>query len=76
MYQTVKLGQRDHTIYVEAHPDVYDRDPDREVAAVERLRKLDLWQFVDEAAFRRAVADALGIPVPIGTLPEIGEPLQ
>src|SRR5262249_5597122 len=76
MYQTVKLGQREHTIYVEAHPAVYARGPDREVAAVERLHELDLWQFVDEAAFRRAVADALGIPVPIGTLPEAGEPVR
>jgi L,D-transpeptidase ErfK/SrfK len=70
VYHTVKLGQRDHTIFVEAHPDRYERDPDREVAAVERLQRLDLWPFVDEAAFRRAIADALGIPVPIGTLPD------
>jgi hypothetical protein len=65
----VKVGQRENTIYVEAHPDVYGRDADREVAAVERLRALDLWQFVDEAAFRRAIAGAVGIPIPIGTLP-------
>ena len=74
IYQTVKLGQRDHTIFVEAHPDTYGRDPAREVAAVERLHSLDLWRYVDEAAFRRAISDAVGIPIAIGTLPPLDEP--
>jgi L,D-transpeptidase ErfK/SrfK len=75
IYQSVKVGQRDRTIFVEAHPDVYGRDPEREVAAVERLRRLDLWQYVDEAAFRRAIGDAVGIPIPVGTLPTETAPL-
>ena len=74
IYQTVKVGQRDYTIFVESHPDVYGRDPEREVAAVERLRSLDLWQFVDEAAFRRALDELRGIPVPVGTLPPLEAP--
>ena len=75
IYQTVKVGRREQTIFVEAHPDVYGRDPEREVAAVEKLRSLDLWQFVDEPAFRRAIAETRGIPVPVGTLPPIESPL-
>jgi len=75
IYQTVKIGQRERTIYVEAHPDVYGRDPEREVAAVERLRSLDLWQYVDEAVFRRAIANAVGIPIPVGTVPDETTPL-
>jgi len=68
VYQTVKVGERDGTLYVEAHPDVYGRDPEREVAAVAKLQELDLWRYVDEAAFRSAVAKAIGIPVPIGVI--------
>lgn len=75
IYQTVKVGWRERTLFVEAHPDVYGRDPEREVAAVEKLRSLDLWPFVDEPAFRRAIAETRGIPVPVGTLPPPDLPL-
>ena len=76
LYETVKVGQRGRTIYVEAHPDVYGRDPGREAAVVERLQSLDLWRFVDENAFRRAVVETRGIPVPVGTLPSLDAPLE
>lgn len=69
VYETVKIGRRDRSIYVESHPDVYGRDPEREVRPYERLRAADLLQFVDEAAMRRAIAEARGIPVLVGTLP-------
>ena len=35
LYQTVKLGQRGSTLYIESHPDLYGRDPAREQIAVE-----------------------------------------
>jgi L,D-transpeptidase ErfK/SrfK len=83
IYQTVKLGARGRTIFVEAHPDIYDRDPARELAAIERLHALDLWRFVDESAFRRAIAESIGTPVPVAVLPpsdpipaEIVEPID
>jgi L,D-transpeptidase ErfK/SrfK len=68
-YKTVKVGRRERTIYLEAHPDVYARDPGGAAAAFEQLRALDLLRFVDEVALQRAIAEATGIPVPIGTLP-------
>lgn len=74
VYQRVKLGRRDRTIFVEAHPDVYARDPNAETAAFEKLAALDLLGFVDQAALHRAMAEATGIPVPIGAVPEIVAP--
>jgi L,D-transpeptidase ErfK/SrfK len=76
LYETIKVGQRESTIYVEAHPDVYAKDPGREAMIVEKLAALDLWRFVDEAAFRRAVAEARGIPVAVGTLPPLEAPAE
>jgi L,D-transpeptidase ErfK/SrfK len=74
VYRTIKIGRRERTIYVESHPDVYGRDPGAELAAWERLRELDLLRFVDESALRRAIAEATGIPVPVGALPAPVEP--
>ena len=67
-YQTVKLGQRGSTVYVEAHPDLYGRDPLAAETALAKLRALGLGDALDEEAFRRAVAEARGIPVPVATL--------
>jgi len=69
VYQTVKVGQRDGTIYVEAHPDIYGREPpDRSAVVLEKLASLGLAEAVDAALLRRAVDEERGIPVPIGTL--------
>jgi L,D-transpeptidase ErfK/SrfK len=72
LYQTVKLGQRGSTLYIESHPDLYDKDPAREQLVVERLRALDLLRYVDAIALHRAIEEQRGTPVPIGTLPPIG----
>jgi L,D-transpeptidase ErfK/SrfK len=71
LYQTVKLGQRGSTLYLESHPDLYAKDPAREQIAVERLRALDLLQYVDAITLHRAIEEERGTPVPIGTLPPI-----
>ena len=69
IYETVKVGRRDRSIYVESHPDVYGRDPERETRVFERLAAAGLLDYVDTAAIRRAIAGALGIPVRVGSLP-------
>lgn len=69
VYQPVKLGRRGATLYVEAHPDIYARAPDAAQRAADRLRSLGLWPRVAVDRFERAVAEARGIPVEIGTLP-------
>lgn len=68
VYQTVKVGERDGTLFVEAHPDLYGRDPERVTAAIAKLQALDLWRYVNEAAFQSAITKAIGIPVPIGVI--------
>lgn len=68
VYQTVKIGQRDGTIYVEAHPDLYGREPDRLAVAYQRLYALGLADLVDPLRVRQAVEEARGIPVAVGTL--------
>jgi L,D-transpeptidase ErfK/SrfK len=68
LYETVKIGRRDRSIYVESHPDVYGRDPERETRVFEQLGAADLLPYVDVAAMRRAIAEARGIPVLVGTL--------
>jgi L,D-transpeptidase ErfK/SrfK len=71
VYQTVKLGQRGSTVYVEVHPDLYRREPAAVETALEKLRALGLGAELDEQALRRAVAEARGIPVPVATLPPL-----
>jgi L,D-transpeptidase ErfK/SrfK len=70
VYETVKLGRRGRTVYVEAHPDLYGRDPDRQSHVHERLAELGLLEHVDVALVRAVVAAARGEPVAVGTVPE------
>lgn len=70
IYQTVKVGARDGGIYVEAHPDLYGRDPYRLETALDRLRALGLEERVDVRRLRAAVQAGKGAPVRVGTLPE------
>jgi L,D-transpeptidase ErfK/SrfK len=74
VYETVKVGRRGGTIYVEAHPDVYGRQPDRLAAAYQRLYALGLTEDVDPVRVRRAVEESSGAPVPVGSL--LGAPLD
>jgi L,D-transpeptidase ErfK/SrfK len=69
VYQPVKLGRRGARLYVEAHPDLYGRAPDRAERVAERLRGLGLWPWVAADHLERAIADARGIPVEVGELP-------
>src|SRR5262249_59425077 len=69
VYQTVKIGQRDGTIYVEAHPDIYQREPaDRAAVVLDKLAALGLAEAVDAALVRKAIDEGRGIPVPVGTM--------
>jgi len=68
VYQTVKIGRRERTLYVEAHPDLYGRDPDRMAATFQRLYALGVADFVDPLLVRRVVEEARGIPVAVGSV--------
>ena len=73
IYQPVKLGQRDGLLFLEVHPDNYDRDPDPLPALLARLIALEVTGVIDgstmdEPTIRRVVTEARGIPVRIGRL--------
>jgi L,D-transpeptidase ErfK/SrfK len=70
IYQSVKLGTMDGGIYVEAHPDLYGREPGRYESALDRLSRAGLLGMVDLRRLREAIATGKGAPVRIGTLPE------
>lgn len=69
VYQSVKIGRRGDRIYLEAHPDIYGRNPDPAAAALARLFALGLYGSVDPDRVRQIVDEALGIPVLIGVAP-------
>jgi L,D-transpeptidase ErfK/SrfK len=74
VYQPVKLGRRGDRLYVEAHPDRYNRAPDRVAAALARLEALG----VTDPRVRVRVIDVIdkarGEPVAVGVLPPDGLP--
>lgn len=71
VYQPVKLGTDGETIYAEAHPDVYGREPDRLAAPLAKLAALGLVEQVDLDALRHVVDEARGVPVRIGAMPPL-----
>ena len=71
VYEPVKLGVDAGSIWVEAHPDRYGRDPDRLVHVLERLDALGLRASVDVAALRRAIEEARGEPIAVGRLESV-----
>ena len=69
LYQTVKLGARGDGIYVEAHPDLYGREPDRVQRAIATLYEIGVGHLVDTRRLRQAIEASRGVPVRVGTLP-------
>lgn len=73
VYQRVKIGARDGSVFVEAHRDFYDRDFDPLPATLARLVALDALGLVDggsvrESEVRRVITESRGIPVRVGRL--------
>jgi L,D-transpeptidase ErfK/SrfK len=66
IYQPIKWGRSGRDLYVEVHPDLYGRMGDPTEEALRVGRSLGR---IDEGAVRRAVAEARGVPIRVGTLP-------
>ncbi len=74
VYQSVKLGRRGDTLYVEAHPDRYNRAPERVAATLARLAALGIADPTVAMRAQRVIERAQGEPVAVGPLPPLDEP--
>lgn len=62
IYQPVKIGRIDDQVYVEAHPDVYQRFPDYVAYSMEQLEASQLGALVDMDRFLLALKLQNGVP--------------
>ncbi len=66
VYKPIKIGLRKGRIYVEVHPDIYNRIENRVEYVLSRLEKAELnLQSIDFQALRQALSRASGKPVDI-----------
>jgi L,D-transpeptidase ErfK/SrfK len=72
VYEPVKLGRSKRRIYVEVHPDVYQRFPDLRAHALEEIERAGIAGQVDLGRLRAAVEATRGVPEDItrGSAPE------
>jgi L,D-transpeptidase ErfK/SrfK len=73
VYQIAKWGRDASHIYIEAHPDLYRLRRDL-FAELEVPRALGLLEILDLELVLRALEEARGIPVPVGTFPAPASP--
>lgn len=63
VYEPVKFGEIGGQVFVEAHPDVYQRIPDYYAFAMEKLSEYPLAQQVDKRRFLVAITLRNGVPI-------------
>jgi L,D-transpeptidase ErfK/SrfK len=68
VYEPYKWGRIGSSIVFEAHPDRYSQRPDRLAAALAPIRATGLIEQVDVEKVWRAVEEARGTPIEVGTL--------
>ena len=69
VYQPYKWGAAGDGLYLEVHPDLYTRGSDPLAEALALPRVVGLLEAVDLREVARAVEQARGVPLRIGTLP-------
>lgn len=69
VYLPWKWGIDGAHLFLEAHPDPYQRFPDRLAAALRVPQRLGLLPYVDLERVWKAVTEARGIPIPVGKVP-------
>jgi len=70
VYQTVKWGVQNGIIYVEVHPDLYERHSDRIAEATRVPRELGILSTLDLEQLRTAIEQTRGVPIAVGRLRE------
>lgn len=69
LYEPFKWGTDGKHLYLEAHPDIYQRYADPLEAALELPRRLEILQQIDLERVSAVIERAEGVPIAVGTLP-------
>jgi L,D-transpeptidase ErfK/SrfK len=70
LYQPVKWGLSNATIYVEVHPDLYGKHSDRLAEAIRVPRELGILSSIDLGKLWSAFDQMRGVPIAVGRLRE------
>jgi L,D-transpeptidase ErfK/SrfK len=73
VYEPVKIGFRDQNIFIEVHPDIYNRIPDMQAQTLHRLQELDILKRVSVSLVKDTLAKQSGLPVRVGFLTKGGD---
>lgn len=69
VYEPHKWGTDGKSLFLEVHPDLYGRHPDRFAAALALPRLLGILAQIDIDLAWETVAQAKGVPIRVGALP-------
>jgi L,D-transpeptidase ErfK/SrfK len=68
VYEPVKIGFLNGSIYVEVHRDIYGKIPDFNRYGYQKLADLNLMEAVESSRFDAALEKKSGMPVEVGTI--------
>ena len=75
IYEPVKIGVENHTLYLEVHPDIYNRIPDMFCYTEDFLVQRGFREKVNMDKVFQCVKEKNGVPFPVGTIGEGGDSL-
>jgi L,D-transpeptidase ErfK/SrfK len=73
VYEPVKIGFQNQNIFIEVHPDIYNRIPDVQAQTLRRLHERDLLTSVSVSLVKDALEKQSGLPVRVGFLKKGGD---
>lgn len=76
IYEPVKIGQKGNQLYVEAHPDVYQKIPDYLQYALDKLAQHPMGKSIDRKRFVNAIHLQNGVPTNVTDLSSEGTSLK
>jgi L,D-transpeptidase ErfK/SrfK len=73
IYEPVKIGFQNQDIFIEVHPDIYNRIPDMQAQTFRRLHELGIFSDVSVSLVKDALERQNGLPVRVGFLKKGGD---
>jgi L,D-transpeptidase ErfK/SrfK len=73
VYEPVKIGIQDQDIFMEVHPDIYNKIPDIKEQTLRRLREQGLLKRVSISTVKDTLEKQSGLPVRVGFLKKGGD---